>query len=639
MKGRLALILLVFAGVLAARSPLWQQIKKASWKGADLYYILDEKRTTFFENGSAVNRFHQIVKVLTWKGARKLSVLTFPYDPATSGVEVEDVRIWRREGRIERVDLRKLSDQPSPARIVFWGHRHKVLPLPSLRPGDAVQIRYRTWGYRIAYLGELPPPPLEGHFYDIVYFSSRYPTARKVYLLSGPRHIQLSYEVYNGTVKVSKYYRGDRAYYRWERRNIPPLKKEPLMPAFSDVAVKLVVSSLHDWRVKSRWFFRVAEPSLKPDSKLKEKVKEIIGGRKEQEEIISALTHWVAQNVRYLGLSLGKQEGYTPHPASYTLRLLAGVCKDKAALLTAMLRIAGFAAFPVMTMAGARVERVVADQFNHSVTAIRIGPHRFRLLDPTWAPDSRELWSTREQLQYYLVGTPEGEDLMRTPPVEPRVNYLRMKLRASAEEQDLVGELSLEADNHYDTYLRRSINPLPSYRRTSIFYQLLYDISPSARLRSLKFSDPLDFSRPFRARLRFKIKDFILKRGRRLLLFSPLARLPLRRFHEFLSLSLKGKREHPVKFRNTRLIQLVEEITLPRGFVLRALPEPVKVDCPCASLSAKYDYKRRRFRAKYRIELRKILVEGKEMEELKRFLEGVRGLALKYAIFERAGGR
>lgn len=57
-----------------------------------------------------------------------------------------------------------------------------------------------------------------------------------------------------------------------------------------------------------------------------------------------------------------------------------------------MLRAAGFESYPAMTMAGSRIDYIPADQFNHSVTIVKLSNGKYKLLDPTWVPFLRELW-------------------------------------------------------------------------------------------------------------------------------------------------------------------------------------------------------------------------------------------------------
>ena len=53
----------------------------------------------------------------------------------------------------------------------------------------------------------------------------------------------------------------------------------------------------------------------------------------------------------------------------------------------------------------------------------------YKLYDPTWCPFSREIWSSAEQLQNYVIGSPGGEDLSITPYVPPENNALRIRAK------------------------------------------------------------------------------------------------------------------------------------------------------------------------------------------------------------------
>ncbi len=569
--------------------------------GKDLKYLLWERETEFRKSGASFSNVHQIINILSRKGARKFSVLSFIYDPATTGLKILYVKLRKKSGKEISLDLSRAKDLPMPAGIIFWNRRHKVIEAKGISPGDILDIKYRTWGFRIAYLENSQEekeivPPLRGHFYEIVYLSSRYPIKLMRYKLWGPSDVQLSYEVFNGTLRVSKMIKDNIAYFTWEKKDIKPFKYEPMMPSFSDVAEKIIVTSLHQWKVKSKWFFNISEPSLKPDKNIRELVQELLKGTKDNEKKIFILTHWVAQNIRYLGLWLGPNEGYTPNPAPFTLRARAGVCKDKAALLVSMLRMAGFPAFQVMTEAGSRVENIVADQFNHSVTAIKLNSkkRKFRLLDPTWAPQSRELWSSREQLQYYLVGTPEGEKLMETPPFPAEKNYLRVRLKGKISGNVLSGEILINTDNHYGTLFRRKINISPLSMRNSIFYRLVNDISPFSRINGIKKENTFNFSKPFMAKIKFRIPYYL--RGN--LMFSPLSSFPPRIFNEFLKVS-PAERKNPIRLANTRKIIMEEKISLPKGLYVVRLPKNIKANCKEASFKANFWKKGRTIGAKY----------------------------------------
>jgi len=127
---------------------------------------------------------------------------------------------------------------------------------------------------------------------------------------------------------------------------------------------------------------------------------------------------------------MGKGEGYTLHPGTMTFRDAAGVCKDIAGMLVTMLRAAGYEAYGAMTMAGARVEDIPADQFNHCVVALKKPDGSFQMLDPTWAPWNNPTWSRWEGEQDYVIGTFEGEDLMQIPSFSAEDNLLSVTSEA-----------------------------------------------------------------------------------------------------------------------------------------------------------------------------------------------------------------
>ena len=210
--------------------------------------------------------------------------------------------------------------------------------------------------------------------------------------------------------------------------------------------------------VKSLWFSKVNEDynSFAADPAAQKKVDELLRGKKNEMEKIAALTHWVADNMRYSGISMGKGEGYTLHTTKMNFTDRCGVCKDKAALLISMLRMAGFEAYPAMTMAGSRIEAIPADHFNHCVTVVKLSSGQYIPLDPTWVPFLRELWSSAEQQQHYLPGIPEGSGLLETPVSPPENHYFKLSARTSVDaDGTLRGEFTVTAEGQSDGSVRR----------------------------------------------------------------------------------------------------------------------------------------------------------------------------------------
>ena len=192
---------------------------------------------------------------------------------------------------------------------------------------------------------------------------------------------------------------------------------------------------------------------------------------------------------------MGAGEGYTLHKGDMTFTDRCGVCKDKAGMLITMLRAAGFQSYPAMTMAGSRIDYIPADQFNHCVTVVKLRDGQYHLLDPTWVPFVRELWSSAEQQQEYLMGVPEGADLMTTPISPPKNHYIQIDGVSSLQpDGTLKGRISITAEGQSDA----SIRSLFKYSPPMVWFQNIereiLRIWPQAIVTQAKYNDQKNIS-------------------------------------------------------------------------------------------------------------------------------------------------
>jgi transglutaminase-like putative cysteine protease len=569
---------------LLAQENLPQELAAAGeakdFPGAPYLVVFDRTAVRVEDSGlSHVDR-EVLYKVLNAAGARTLQSLTFGYDPLSAFVEVREMKVLRAGGAVETVPLSAVRDYPAPARAIYWGAREIVVPAGRLEPGDGVWVRTYQKGFTYALLAagdeaadERYVPPMKGHFYDIVPFYSNVPLRAKSYKVLLPAAKKLQFEMYNGQARHYVHLLGDQTEYFWEVKDILPFKGEPDMVALSDVAPKLLLSTAPDWRAKSLWFYKVNEDygSFAYDDEIRAKVGEILRGAKDEWEKISRLTHWVAEEIRYSGISMGPGEGYTLHKGTMTFRDRCGVCKDKAGMLITMLRAAGFESYPAMTMAGSRIDRIPADQFNHSVTLVKVDG-RYHLLDPTWVPGVRELWSSAEQQQEYLMGVPEGADLQTTPLSPPEKHFIRYRLDSAIDGSGtLRGRVRVTAEGQSDSGLRRMFTRFPLHRWPEALQREFFRLHPAARVSGLVLPDPNDISRPMSVEFRVEIPGY-MKKGEETALVRPLASvLPFQGVLAFLRLNTGiEKRKYPFRLRSSQQVEVRETMKFTGGW--RALP-------------------------------------------------------------------
>ncbi|MBN2683084.1 MAG: DUF3857 domain-containing protein [Bacteroidales bacterium] len=574
-------------------------LKSADYPGYDLLTVFDSTYTDMQESGLSYVNNRTLYKVLTNYGAKRLAVVKFDYDPLSAFIEVREVIIHRKDGTSEPIDIQLVQDYPAPARMIYWGARQKQIPIGRLEPGDGVEVRMFRKGFTYALLYSEEDdskyiPPMKGHFYDIVRFFDQNPIKLKYYEVLIPENKTVQYKFYNGNVDSLIQKQGEKIKYAFTGKDLTPIRREPRMVDNDDVGPKLLISTSPDWEAKSTWFYGVNEDYGSFDSypELDKKVAEILKNAKTEEDSISLLTHWVADNMRYSGISMGEGEGFTLHNAKMNFTDRCGVCKDKASLLIAMLRAAGFDSYAAMTMAGSRIDRIPADQFNHSITVVKRRNGEYQLLDPTWVPFVRELWSSREQQQNYLMGLPEGADLMETPISAPENHYLKINGKSEIlPNGTLKGEFTLEAEGQSDASVR------------SMFTRNFKDTWHNAVERELKSTHPLieveeviipenpvDYmSGPVKISVKYSIPNYVIVSNEEIIFVPFIASNIFRNSQYHLSFDTGlEKRTNSFTSGCSQLVELNEEIILPKNCEKISLPENEKVEGSGADYEGNY---------------------------------------------------
>ena len=574
-KKILPIIVILCFAQFAFSNTIPQLIKESGcssdYPNSNTLIIFDSTNVEMQESGLSYYHTHALYKVLTATGAKKLNIIKYGYDPLSAYVDIEKVSIYRKDGSIENLDISNIYDYPAPARMIYWGAMEKMIEIGRLEPGDAVEVFLFKKGYTYALLQDEDDkyiPPMRGHFYDIVPFWSSDPLLLKYYSVSIPEEKLVQYRFYNGMAESSAILEDSMMKYTFIKKDIMPIKREPSMVSLSDVAPKLLISTSPDWYAKSLWFYNVNEDygSFNSTPEIDKKVAEILINAKDEMDSISLLTHWAADEIRYSGISMGPGEGYTLHNGEMNFTDRCGVCKDKAGMLITMLRAAGFESYPAMTMAGSRIDYIPADQFNHSVTIVKLSNGKYKLLDPTWVPFLRELWSSAEQQQNYLMGLPEGADLMITPISAP-VNHF-FKIYGNSEihtDGTLVGEFLLTAEGQSDASIRRMFTSnFKTEWKKSVEKELLR-VSPQAQIIEIDFGKPYEYqSDNIHLKVKYSIPDYAIITEQEIIFIPFVASNLFRRgmSHMYINTNL-DERKYDFRDRCSRLVELNETITLP----------------------------------------------------------------------------
>ena len=177
--------------------------------------------------------------------------------------------------------------------------------------------------------------------------------------------------------------------YTWEMRNLPWLEDEDYSPSIRVRAPWLGISyyppadnrggleGLKDWPAVSNWVSRLVDPASEVTEAVRSKALQLTANATSEIDKIRAIAAFVQQtNYVEVSLNITHGGGYTPRPANDTLAKNYGDCKDKAALMRALLKAAGIDSYAITIFSGDRhfVQPGWATPmtFNHAIVAVRV---------------------------------------------------------------------------------------------------------------------------------------------------------------------------------------------------------------------------------------------------------------------------
>lgn len=419
-------------------------VTTGTYPDADDVLLDDAVVTTYQEDGKYVTVDDMALKVLTEQGKRSNRTIESEFNSAYSELEMPLLQIISKDGKTTNFDVSKLmtvtTDRSQMSSNIF-DPNSKVMQvtLPVLEIGDIIR-------YVIVRRNNKPRVP--NTFSDIQVFEYTSPIIHYTYTVNAPASLPLIRKELLAPVERTVDYSEKATEFgmehRWEVRNVPQAFPEPKMPTLYTCVQRLLVSTIPEWEDVSKWYWSLCEPHLKTNEEIESKVHELIAGCEDDMTRIRSIFKFVSQEIRYMGETTETEApGYEPHDVIATFTKRHGVCRDKAALLAAMLRSAGFQAYPVLIMAGPRKDpEVPQPYFNHAVTSV-YKDGEYLLMDST-DESTAELFPAYLGDKSYLVARPEGEKLLISDVPNAEENKMQIKTICHIDEKGtLTGHSSL----------------------------------------------------------------------------------------------------------------------------------------------------------------------------------------------------
>jgi transglutaminase-like putative cysteine protease len=332
---------------------------------------------------------HVVEKVLSDAGLQNRSQLSFTFDPSYQELILHTIKLQRRDRAIEQLSAAKikiLQRESDLERHIYDGRLSAVLFLEDVRVGDIIEYAYSIRGRN---------PIFQGKFLDAIYTQWRTPIEKLSYRLLWPQERTLHIKNHNTTLAPAITASANATEYVWQAEKIPALISDGDLPNWYNPYPWIQFSEFATWAEVGEWAQRLYSLPDTLSVELQAQIEALQKQASTPEQRAQAALRFVQDEIRYLGIEFGPHS-YKPSPPSLVYARRFGDCKDKALLLSTILRRMGIEARPAFVHT-AYQHTLDAWQpspaaFDHVVVQAQID--RERWLDPTSSHQRGPLWRT-----------------------------------------------------------------------------------------------------------------------------------------------------------------------------------------------------------------------------------------------------
>lgn len=379
-------------------------VDSARYPDEPFVYLLDDGVVRIEADGRGSRTYRQVIQILTREAVESWAELSFSYSPGRERLVVNWARVVRPDGRV--VSAQPTHEQESLAPVAEENPVYTDLKLRRLSLGGVVPGTIVDYSYTV----ETTQPVMPNDFLSQWRVTTGRLVRRSRLVVDVPATMTPLIKEDNVRFPRRTTERAGRRTYVWATTDVPKLEIEPFAAEANTVEVDVSLAAPLTWNDVARWYAELSRDRYTLTPQIEARLAEIVAGARTLEDSIRAAHRWVAQDFRYVSLSLGIG-GFQPRLPAAVFAAQYGDCKDKATLFVALLRRMGVTAYPVLLSQSGGVERELPSprQFNHMIAALeRPGTSGYTFVDLTAELVPFGQLPPVEQGEFALVVHPDG---------------------------------------------------------------------------------------------------------------------------------------------------------------------------------------------------------------------------------------
>ena len=620
----------------AAVQPLPEYSKETS-----AVVLLDDTTFTVASDGKAVQHTRHVIKILRPNG-REEAVARVDYN---NDSKILSMHVWSigPDGHEYALKDNEITDYGYPGSGgVYSDDRFKVAHAPGADPGGIVAYEYE----------QRAPAYLHQTTWE---FQDDIPHVSQSFTLELPPGFTYSttWAHHDQTKAIDL----EHQRYRWEMNAMPGIDLDhvAMRPAYGALAGRMTINyaasgetdvPLGSWQGMGVWFDKLSRDRVIPTPEIAAKAAQLTAGKTGFYETAEAIGDFVQKDIRYFALELGVG-GQQPHPAADIFRNRYGDCKDKAALLSAMLSTVGIhsAIMIVDTNRGVIDPAAPSIIGNHAIGAIEIpkgyeNPHmksvvlakngrRYLIFDPTWDKTPFGQLEANLQGSYGMLMEAKDSEIVELPVLSPELNTIKRTAKMQLQpDGSLKGSITEARFGDLAERTRELYTDGDAKQQSNYLDRVLARDFLAFTVADVKVENVAALNKDVTTSYSLSAERY----GRTM---GPLLMLRPRVLgSEGFEIDLKT-RKVPIDLSETMIATDDFTIELPAGYLIDELPDPVKMDMGFAAYesSSKMDGNSLHYTRTYTV--RQVTLPAERYSELKKLAAAINADEQNQAVLKK----
>lgn len=460
--------------------------------GADVLFVENQETLVFDADGQVTHLRYFLYKVLTQKGAEGWADISLSWEPWREERPTLRARVITPDKDVHLLDEKTVTDSPATENQdnVFSDRRVVRAPLPAVVPGSLVEEEQTS---------KESAPFIGAASVERFYFAGSVRIEHTRLALDAPSTLPIRYETrLLSDLKPERTESEGRIHIIFDHGPTDAIESvESELPSDLPAYPSVTFSTGNSWQAVGEEYGKLVDQQVS-DVDLKSLVANLVAGKKSRDEKASAILQYLDREIRYTGVEFGAA-AVVPRSPKETLARRYGDCKDKAALLVAMLRTANISAYIALLNATNR-EDVAPDlpgmgMFDHAIVYVP-GPDLW--VDATDQYARLGELPIADQERFALIAGPDSNSLVRTPATSSASNLLVEKREIYLAENGPARIIETsQPHGSSESFYRRSYADKENKQEKDKLTDYVKNQYLAEKLDRIDRSDPNDLSRQF----------------------------------------------------------------------------------------------------------------------------------------------